>query len=99
MTDFKKLSNDRLQHSIFGAINRPTGSMTTGDITKGEVVTVTIVGGEGVAKILSRRTGAIMIACDVDDTDHAFNWTIDGGTLAVTQGDPLSDGTITFWVF
>jgi len=96
---FQKLGVDRISQNIARAVNSPRGSLVTGDITAGEVVSVTITSGEGSATVSQRRTGAIPIGQNMSygGGDRGFSWSISGTTLSVeTYGD---DGTMDFWVF
>lgn len=98
--DVKKLGLDRFATGMSRAGGRGNTRLTTGDITKGEVVTVgpSFAGNTASAPVSARRTGAIMIS-RVGDTDTFLHaWYIENGTLTVNQNNAV-DTTYTFWVF
>jgi len=96
--DFQKLGLDRIAQNIARSVNSPTGTLTTGDITRGDVVTVQFPGTtEASAKVKARRTGAILIDNPCTTADYRGH-TISGGVLTVKFSGNISD-TLTFWVF
>ena len=98
--DFQKLGSDRFSQNIKRAVTNPVGNVVTGDITKGEIVTVgpDFTGNSATATVAPRRTGAIMIARSGAADTHLHAWTISDTTLTVTQSNAV-DTTYTFWVF
>lgn len=94
---FKRIGSDRLNMGIAGATNSPTGTLFTGDITKGSVVAVEFDNSTtGTATVSARRTGAIPLNQPFN-TD-SWKWSIDGTKLTVVyQGNQT--GTSLFWVF
>ena len=96
--DFKKQGLDRMATGISSAVNQPTGRLVTGDITKGEVVTVEITSGEGSATVSARRTGALELARSLDADFFIYAQNTSGGKLTVS-GNGTPSGTITYWVF
>jgi hypothetical protein len=98
--DFQKLGSDRFSQNIKRAITNPVGNVVTGDITKGEIVTVgpDFTGNEATATVSPRRTGAIMIARTGTTDTHLRAWYIVDTTLTVTQNN-AEETTYTFWVF
>ena len=96
--DFKKLGLDRIATGISSAVNRPTGRLVTGDITRGTVVEVVVDGGTtGSATVSARRTGAILISTDC--IAHRYAWSISDTTLTVTTSGSASGEAFEFWVF
>ena len=98
--DFQKLGSDRFAQNIKRAVSNPVGTINTGDVSKGTVVTVgpDFTGNSTSATVAPRRTGAIMIARDGDSDTFLHSWTITGTTLTVVQNNAV-DTTYTFWVF
>jgi hypothetical protein len=98
---YRKLGMDRNQMGVGQAFGSGTGSLVTGDITRGEVVEViiTVANAGGSATVSPRRTGAIPIAIALDDTNEAWNWSITGTTLSVNWTAGSTDGVMHFWVF
>ena len=92
---FQKLGVDRISQNIARAVNSPRGALVTGDITSGEVVSVSISSNEGSATVAQRRTGAILLS-NPSATD--LRWSISGTTLSVEQLGG-GDSTVEFWVF
>lgn len=97
--DFKKLGVDRIAVNVAKTVGAGQGNVVTGDISRGEVVDVTLTAGEGEATVKARRTGAAMISADIDNVDRFPVWSISGTTLSVSTGASPAAGTITFWVF
>jgi hypothetical protein len=99
--DFQKLGMDRMSQNIKRAVDKPTGKLTTGDITKGEIVKVTVTAGDttGTATVTSRRTGAIPIAFETVEAQTEWGWAISGTILTVTMLAEAEDTVATFWVF
>jgi hypothetical protein len=98
--DFQKLGSDRISQNIKRAVTNPVGNITTGDITKGAVITVgpDFTGNSATASVAPRRTGAIMIARDGVEDTHLRAWSIVDTTLTVYQNN-TKETTYTFWVF
>lgn len=101
--DFQKLGADRMVQNVARAINKPTGTLFTGDITKGDVVVVdNFSGGVGTARVKARRTGALPLEFrDPSDDAHELSWYIEGTTLTVNmKSGNAGEGAIArFWVF
>lgn len=98
MSDFTRLGFDRLTGNISRAVNKPTGRLTTGDITRGELVTVSFDNdSEASTTVKPRRQGALISDVDLDNMCE-IHWTINGTVLNVTLNVSRS-GSITFWVF
>ena len=96
--DFQSLGLDRLSQNIKRAVTNPTGTLTTGDITKGELVSVTFSGSlEETVTVSPRRSGAIMLDIALDGIGEIYYGIIDT-TLTVTLNNN-NTGTIKFWVF
>ena len=95
--DFKKLGLDRISQNIATSVNRATGNLVTGDITRGEVVEVAFNNSTtGTAQVKERRVGAIPL--DQPFATDSWEWSISGTTLTVVyQGNQT--GTSRFWVF
>jgi len=100
VADFKKFDYDRFSQSLAQSINKPTGSLVTGDITRGDVVKVgpDFTDNSATAVVKARRAGAIMIGRDGSTDTHLHAWTIDGTILTVRQSND-ADTTYWFWVF
>ena len=99
--DFQKLGLDRLSQNVARAVNNPVGTLVTGNITKGEVVSVVIDGDTtGSATVSARRTGAIPISVEISGASPVceYKWSISGTTLSV-ELNASRDATIQFWVF
>jgi adenylosuccinate synthase len=101
MPNFKKLGLDRVTMNISKAFESGigTGGLITGDITRGEVVTVDLESGAGSATVKDRRVGALPLAVNLVATNESFNWSISGTTLSVSDANSANGGSITFWVF
>jgi hypothetical protein len=98
MPTYKKLGSDRVMQNIASAINSGVGSVTTGNITRGEVVDVAFDSSANEAvEVGPRRTGAIPIELDLDGLAECI-WSIDGNTLNVLLNIART-GTCRFWVF
>jgi len=96
--DFQKLGNDRFSQNIKRSVNNPTGSIVTGDITKGEIVALTFdAETEATQTVSSRRTGAVLINTSLDGLCE-IHWTVTGTTLSAVLNTGRS-GTLEFWVF
>lgn len=95
MADFQKLGLDRISQNIARSVNRVTGTLVTGDITRGAVVEVSIESNAGSATVKARRVGAIPIS---NPSANDLKWSISGTTLSVSQSGG-GDGTVAFWVF
>lgn len=96
--DFQKLGFDRLSQNIARSVNNPVGTLVTDDITKGDVIEVTVEGGTGTANVASRRVGAIPISIAFNSPAEVM-WSISGTTLSVETDPGSTTGTITFYVF
>ena len=98
--DFQKLGIDRLSQNVARSVNQPVGALVTGDITRGEVVTVgpDFTGNSASATVSARRTGAIMIQREGTTDTHLRAWVIEGTKLTVYQHNAAAT-TYTFWVF
>jgi hypothetical protein len=99
MVDFRKLGTDRNAVAISKAMSPGigTGGIITGDITRGEVVSVSVSDSTtGTASVKSRRTGALPLNQPFDDDQ--VQWAISGTALTVTL-DTDNTGTMKFWVF
>jgi len=102
MADFTKLGFDRLTGNISRAINKSNGRLATGDITKGEVVTVAITSGNSASTTVKpRRVGAMPLEIRTDGAGAMgeYIWQIDGTVLTVFKNGGGADATFTFWVF
>jgi butyrate kinase len=98
--DYKKLDYGRMSTGIASAFGVGTTGLSTGDITQGTVVDVTVTSGAGSATVSQRRTGAIPIGQSMTygGGDRGFSWEISDTTLSVeTYGG--DSGTMSFWVF
>ena len=100
--DFQKLGIDRLSQNVARSVNQPVGALVTGNITKGEVVSVTVgtstVGAtSATATVSGQRTGAILISTDC--IAHRYAWSISDTTLTVTTSGSASGEAFEFWVF
>ena len=93
--DFQKLGLDRAAQNIARAVNSPNGRLVTGDITKGEVVEVSITSNSGTSVVKARRVGAMPIS---NPSGNDLQWSISGTTLSVSQSGG-GDQTVAFWVF
>jgi hypothetical protein len=105
--DFQKLGLDRLSTNIAKTVGAGLGSVVTGDITRGEVVEVTLGtsatarSATGSATVKTRRVGAELLGMDyVDGADDftEFKWSISDETLTVETRETIF-GTFSFWVF
>ena len=98
--DFKKLGMDRMASGIAKSVGTGGGTLVTGDITKGTVVTVgpDFTGNEASVSVPARRTGAILIQLESAVNTWLRGWVISGTTLTVYQGGTQAN-TYTFWVF
>lgn len=95
---FKRIGSDRLNMGIAGAVNSPTGTLFTGDITKGDVVVVEFDAAATASEtVKARRTGAILIGASFSGNGE-YRWEISDTTLTVTANGALT-GAFTFWVF
>lgn len=98
MGTFQKLGLDRISQNIAKAVNDPTGTLFVGDITRGDVVTVTFSAADtGSTQVKDRRVGAAPINVDLDAVAE-YIWTISDNVLSVTLNAPKT-GTISFWVW
>lgn len=98
MGDFQKLGLDRLSHNLGRSVNNPTGGLFTGNITKGDLVTVEFdAEAVGTATVKARRTGAMPTSI-ILDAEPRLRWEMSGTTLTATIHTALT-GSITFWVF
>jgi len=97
MANFLKLGSNRTQQNISRIQAAPT-ALVIGDITRGEPVDVSFDNSdEESVSVKERRTGAILISCDLDSPGY-FNWSI-SGTKLIVQQQSARTGTMTFWVF
>jgi hypothetical protein len=95
--DFQKLGLNRLSQNIKRAVTSPAGVLTTGDITKGEIVDVELKAEDsGSATVAARRTGALLLGYTGDIAD--IQWTISGTKLVVTANSNRTS-SFSFWVF
>ena len=98
MADFQRLGFDRLSQNIARAVNSPSGGLVTGDITRGDVVTIELSNSaSGSAQVKSRRTGAVLIDSTVTGSDYQGH-TIEGTTLTINYSTATS-GAVSFWVW
>ena len=104
-TDFRRLGSDR--NSI--AINRATGSPTTGpisypvtgDIGNGEIFEIVVADAEttGEVRVGHRKIGALLIGLTWQTGDGSrIQWSITDDILSLEQNN-ANDNTYTFWVF
>lgn len=79
MADFQKLGFDRMSQNIARAVNSATGTITTGDITKGEFVEHTTSSSSvEYIKIRERATGCIPVTVWFTNSGSAeTNWQLD----------------------
>lgn len=98
--DFQKLGLDRMATGIAKSVTGGQSTLSTGDITKGAVVTVgpDFTGNSASATVSARRTGAIMIQREGTTDTHLRAWVIEGTDLTVYQNNAAAT-TYTFWVF
>lgn len=106
-TDFKKLGLDRMATNIAKSVSSGLGSggLITGDITRNDIVTVTVGAAgagatSGTAQVKARRTAAIPISVVFPGDDPtAYLWSIDGTTLTVGFGAVSRHAILTFLVY
>lgn len=99
MANYQKLGLDRLSQNIARAVNKPTGNLVTGDITKGKVVTIEFTAGNGgSAEVGPRRVGAIPLSAIFDGVSREMKWDIQDTTLVLTLNSATT-GLVSFWVF
>lgn len=97
MGTFNRFNSNRDSINMAKAVNSPGSSVTTGDITRGEIITVDLAAtNEGTASVAPRRTGAVLISTTGGFAD--YQWSISGTTLTVGTSASVST-TFTFWVF
>lgn len=99
--NFRKDGVGRAFESIAKSVRGTTGrgSITTGLIESGAIVTVDFKSGTEHTKTLkARRTGAIPISINLP-TIGELHWRIEDNVLICTQNGLGSVGSVTFWVF
>lgn len=97
--DFQSLGIDRLAQNIARSVNKPTGTLVTGDITRGEVVEVSFsASSEETATTKTRRVGAIPLYAFFDNSNRDMQWKTEDETLTVRLSSSAT-GTAKFWVF
>jgi hypothetical protein len=96
--NYQTIGADRGALNLRRSIGVEPTALVTGDITRGEVVTITLDNeAGGTATVKPRRSGAILLDC-TDNTQTYLGHYIDGNNLVVTFGGNAT-GTVTFWVF
>lgn len=102
MANFKKLGLDRLNQNIANAINQPTGTVVTGDITRGSIVEHTTSSNTvEEIKIRARSTGCFPITIwFVNSGSGDVNWKHDPENNRILVKTSTSTGCLfRFWVW
>jgi hypothetical protein len=101
VSDYKKLGLGRSEVGIAKSVGTGQSTLTTGDITKGEVVTLTVESGDtsASATVAARRTGAIPLSFTATGGETEWSWSIEGTTLTLNTLSEPDDQVGVFWVF
>jgi hypothetical protein len=100
--DFQKLGNDRLSQNIKRAITNPVGTISTGDISRGELVTHTTDSSDvEYVGIRSRATACLLVGCWFENSGSAdWNYRLEASENRIAVKTSTSTPcTFTFWVF